>query len=396
MTENRWVDRETTDFSWSGNLYDFYRRVYAKLVAGLKVPFGLRGDERLPDSPVHEAIREALVNTLIHADYNGTVSILVVKRPDLFGFRNPGLLRVPQPEAIRGGVSDCRNRNLQKMFQLVGLGEQSGFGFPKIYTNWSQLHWRSPDLEERIDSNQTILALRMTSLLPPEAVEALRQRLGASTFDALANPERIALVTAYSENCVTHARMKELTKEHPRDLSAALHGLVSRGLLESDGKGQSTFYYLPGEHPLQASGASSVLGLDGSSPSSDHLPPSSEHLPGNSEHLPPSPEHLPANSEHLDPNAPLYQISTDDWARLLADTATIRETGKVNDRNQIHHAILTITQGRFLTLVQIATLLGRKKDSLRNHYINTMLDAGQLRPEFPNIKSHPKQRYTAT
>jgi predicted HTH transcriptional regulator len=81
---------------------------------------------------VHEALREALVNTLIHVDYTGRVSILVVKRPDMFGFRNPGSMRLPLEEVQQGGISDCRNRNLQKMFQLVGLGEQAGSGIPKI------------------------------------------------------------------------------------------------------------------------------------------------------------------------------------------------------------------------------------------------------------------------
>jgi len=394
VTENRWIDRETTDFSWSGNLYDFYRRVYAKLINGLKVPFGLRGDERVPDSPVHEAIREALVNTLIHADYSGTCSILVVKRPDLFGFRNPGLLRVPIKDAIHGGVSDCRNRNLQKMFQLVGLGEQSGFGFPKIYNNWSQLHWRSPDLEERIEGNQTILALRMTSLLPPEAVDTLRRRFGPK-IDQLTNPERIALVTAYAESCVTHDRMKELTQEHPRDLSQLLHGLVDKELLESDGKGKATFYFLPGEHPIRPSGAGSVFGLEGASPSSGHLLTSSEHLSPSSEHLPPSSEHLPPSPDHLNPDSEHFQITAVAWAQLLAQAAAIRETGKI-DRETMVQMILTLTQKRFLTLVQLATLLGRGNDTLRNHYVTPMLDAGFLRPEFPNIKSHPKQRYTAT
>ena len=38
-TERRWVDRLTTDGSWSGNLYDFYRRVMQKMTSDLKVPF---------------------------------------------------------------------------------------------------------------------------------------------------------------------------------------------------------------------------------------------------------------------------------------------------------------------------------------------------------------------
>jgi ATP-dependent DNA helicase RecG len=116
IAESRWVDRLTTDGTWSGNLYDFYRRVIQKLFADLKVPFKLKGTSRVDETPVHEALREALVNTLIHADYTGRVSILVVKRPDMFGFRNPGSMRLPLEDVKQGGISDCRNRNLQKMF----------------------------------------------------------------------------------------------------------------------------------------------------------------------------------------------------------------------------------------------------------------------------------------
>ena len=117
-TEKRWIDRVSVDGTWSGNIYDFFRKVYPKLVKDLQVPFSVNDGQRRDDTPVHVAIREALVNSLIHADYSGRMSILVVKRPDLFGFRNPGLMRVPLELALAGGNSDCRNRRLQTMFQL--------------------------------------------------------------------------------------------------------------------------------------------------------------------------------------------------------------------------------------------------------------------------------------
>ncbi|MFY7940689.1 MAG: helix-turn-helix domain-containing protein, partial [Burkholderiaceae bacterium] len=120
--EKRWIDRLVPDGSWSGNVYDFFRKVYQKLTADLKVPFQLHDGQRVEDTPVHEALREALVNTLIHADFSGRVSVLVVKRPDMYGFRNPGRMRIPVSQAIHGGNSDCRNRRLQTMFQLVGYG----------------------------------------------------------------------------------------------------------------------------------------------------------------------------------------------------------------------------------------------------------------------------------
>jgi predicted HTH transcriptional regulator len=65
-SETRWLDRIVPDGSWSGNLFDFFRRVIRKLTADLKVPFVLKGGTRIDDTPVHQALREALVNTLIH------------------------------------------------------------------------------------------------------------------------------------------------------------------------------------------------------------------------------------------------------------------------------------------------------------------------------------------
>jgi len=150
-SDRRWIDRVTTDGSWSGNLYDFYRTSIQRLARDLKVPFRLKGITRIDDTPVHEAVREALVNMIIHADFTGRVSLYVIKRQDMFGFRNPGLMRVPINQAIRGGISDCRNRNLQKMFQLVGLGEQAGSGLPKVYRNWKKQHWRRPELVEQLE-----------------------------------------------------------------------------------------------------------------------------------------------------------------------------------------------------------------------------------------------------
>ena len=101
--DSRWIDRIYPDGSWSGNVFDFYRRIYRKLTTELKVPFELQDGIRQGETKVHESIREALVNTLVHADYTGRSSILVVRRPDLFGFRNPGLMRIPPEIAVKGG-----------------------------------------------------------------------------------------------------------------------------------------------------------------------------------------------------------------------------------------------------------------------------------------------------
>ncbi len=112
----------------------------------------------------------------------------------MFGFRNPGLMRVPLYLAIRGGQSDCRNRNLQKMFQLAGLAEQAGSGLPKVYRNWTKQHWRRPELIEQHDPDQTILRRRMVSLLPEDTLTELDARFG-KRFRELPETARLALAT---------------------------------------------------------------------------------------------------------------------------------------------------------------------------------------------------------
>jgi len=381
--ETRWVDRVTLDGSWSGNLYDFYRVVMKKLSTDLKVPFKLKGDERVEDTPVHEALREALVNTIIHADYSGNCSILVVKRPDLFGFRNPGLMRIPKFEAIRGGVSDCRNRNLQKMFQLIGLGEQAGSGFPKIYRNWQLQHWRNPTLEERHESNQTVFIMKMISLLPEESVTALKQELG-ETFNELKDIERLALVTAYSEGCVNHSRLKEVSKEHPHDITLSLHSLVEHGFLWTEGSGRAMFYYLPGRHPME----DEMFGGRACAKSgSEHLEESSEHLEESSEHLQDSSEHSGESSEHL-------HDSSEHSETLLAIAKPVR-TARRAPKELVISTILELCDGRYLTLEKLSSLLNRHKDTLRTHYINPMLQDGQLEQKYKNITTHPNQKYRA-
>lgn len=161
-TANRWTDRITLEGHWSGNLYDFFHIVYPRLARHLKTPFHLEGGTRIDDTPAHIAIREALVNTLIHADYSGRASVRVMKRPDMFQFRNPGLMRIPIEDALRGGEADCRNKKLHQMFRYVGIGEQAGSGIPKILDGWKRSHWPLPSLREETDPyDQTIFELRI-------------------------------------------------------------------------------------------------------------------------------------------------------------------------------------------------------------------------------------------
>lgn len=159
----RWLDRIVPDGTWSGNVFDFYRRVVNKLTADLKVPFVLKANIRQDDTPTHKALREALVNCLVHADFTGRIPVLVIKEPCGFTFRNPGALRIPVEQALQGGVSDCRNRTMQQMFLMIGLGERAGSGMSRILHGWQDQGHDLRLLEYYEPQEHTVLEMRWRS-----------------------------------------------------------------------------------------------------------------------------------------------------------------------------------------------------------------------------------------
>jgi len=376
----RWIDRITTDGSWSGNLYDFYNLAIQRLSRDLRVPFRLEGTTRIDDTPIKEAIREAFTNTLIHADYSVSVPIQIIKRQDMFRFRNPGTMRIPIADAIRGGLSDCRNRSLQMMFDLVGYGERAGSGLPKIFQRWSEQLWRRPELYEKSSPDQIILILRMISLLPKEVEQELEDRFGVQ-FSELSYIQKLALATVAIEGSVNHPRLREMSDMHPHDLSKELKELVMGRFLSSLGSGRATVYtfFEPkgqqlGQRTLEDSRESTltavpVIGSE-STPSSESLVPSSESLTPSSEHLVPSSE---------------------SWENQSLIDQKLRGRKKVPS-NEMKELILIACAQSFLTIREIGKILNRSHHSLRAPLSN-LIEEGLIDLEYPESLNHPHQRY---
>ena len=67
-----------------------------------------------------EAVREAFVNQIIHADYLSDAGTLkVVKRSNEFEFTNLGILKLPVEDIYRGGNSKSRNPRMQTMLRMI-------------------------------------------------------------------------------------------------------------------------------------------------------------------------------------------------------------------------------------------------------------------------------------
>ena len=71
----------------------------------------------------------------------------------------------------------------------------------------------------------------------------------------------------------------------------------------------------------------------------------------------------------------------------------MRETGRAK-QEEVKNVILQLCSEHYLSLRTIAELLGRKPNSMRNHYVNPMLDEGLLELKYPDRDRIIHSRHT--
>lgn len=358
----RWTDRLTLDGTWEGNVFQFYQRVMLKLSEGpgIKRPFQTNAAGlRVAGTQVVEALQEALVNALIHADYSGQGGIVIDRWVDRLELSNPGCLLVSREQLLRGGISECRNKSLQLMFQMLGAGDKAGSGIDRIRSSWAVQHWQSPVLREQYHPDRVILQLPMTSVLPDQAVAALRQRFGAD-FDMLESDAVQAVVTAQLEGQVTNLRLQEMLTRHRVDITRLLRDLVEQGFLHSDGVGRGTRYYLS-----QA--------LEEACPVTEEAPSVSALAPSVS-----------------DSASPVSKLQDPDLLRLAAPVRN-----KQRARPDLVQKVIIQLCGRdFLSAQDLGQLLNRSNiKRLQSEFLTPMVRAGELYLRYPDKPNHPQQAY---
>jgi predicted HTH transcriptional regulator len=97
-----------------------------------------------------EAVREAVINAIVHADYSiGGAGTKVAIFDDRIEITNPGLLPFGLTlETALAGVSRLRNRVIGRVFRELGLIEQWGSGLGRIDSACRSAGLAAPRFEE--------------------------------------------------------------------------------------------------------------------------------------------------------------------------------------------------------------------------------------------------------
>ena len=259
--DTRWTDRIiSSSGDWSGNVYDFFFRVYNRIQQDIKVPFKMDGILRVDDTPVHQALREALANCLVNADYYGRRGLVIIKRKDCLILSNPGNFRIEIDAAKSGGVSDPRNAAMLKMFNFIDIGERAGSGIPNIFRVWKEQGWALPTISESLDPD------RITMILPTQreknekiAGEKIQAIKASDKPQAIKTSDKPQAIKTSDKTSWVNASIIEYLTDHPSAktsdiavyvglsnsrLRVYLNALVQKEVLVLEGKNRNRTYRL--------------------------------------------------------------------------------------------------------------------------------------------------------
>ncbi|MBX2985078.1 MAG: putative DNA binding domain-containing protein [Bacteroidia bacterium] len=151
------------------NLWEAYFECFRRLRKTVDIQFQLTSEgfgEEL--SPGLNAVREVLVNMLMHADYYSTSCPRIRIFTNHIEFYNPGGLPKPLKELKEKDLSIPRNPILAKLFRMVKLAENAGYGFDKIESNWKRYNHTKP--EYNIDFDSVIIKMKIDEVINDENV----------------------------------------------------------------------------------------------------------------------------------------------------------------------------------------------------------------------------------
>jgi ATP-dependent DNA helicase RecG len=217
----------------------------------------------------------------------------------------------------------------------------------------------------------------------------------------------LALITAQVEGVVSHDRLKQISTDHPADLTKMLGTLVREGLLVPEGAGRGMTYRLPWQ-PRESSAVFDVgnVGkppeLGGLTPELGGLTPELGGLTPELGGLTPELGGLTPELGGLTPElmpqviSDLGQLSDaeQDELRQLAEAVNAI---KRNPPEAVRQTVLALCTGRYLGLRVLAELLNRRdrdgKD-LRTRILNPLVELGALQRAYPR-PNDPRQAYIA-
>lgn len=183
-----------------------------------------------------EALREALLNAIVHRDYGFSGSIIINVNDDKMEFISMGgLVMGLSTEDIRSGISQPRNKKLAEVFHRLRLIESYGTGIRRIFDLYKDCSLQ-PMIEVTQNTFKMILPNRNKSV-PAEKKDGKAEKT-----------EQMQVILDYiaQHGEINNEKVQEILGVKRTRAYTILKQMVDNGFVTTSGRGEAKKYYAAG------------------------------------------------------------------------------------------------------------------------------------------------------
>lgn len=399
-----WVpdpDRRFDTVELRDPLFRLIRRAQAAILDDLPKAFGLaEGELQRQDSPLvpQRVIREAVVNALMHRSYRLQAPVQIIRYSNRLEIRNPGF-SLKSPDHLGEPGSVPRNPKVAAALYDTRFAETKGSGVRVMREMCERAGLAPPLFESDRGQDQFTLRLFFHHFLGPDDLAWLARFKELQLSEA----EARALVVTREAGAIDNQTYREINKVDTLAASKALRRLRDAGLFTQKDRGSATWYQ-PTAQMLgvndrdsaaasQPAGELAAQGASGAGLSSN--PPGLSSNPGAlSSNLGPQDSNPRHPDQRDDPLAdPRRQALLNELPGALA--ARVGAIGQRRPPQEVQDLVVALCEQRAWRAEEIAALLGRNAETVRQNYLRPLLRVGRIAMTRPDKPNDPDQAYLA-
>ncbi len=374
---NQWIsdpDDRFTTIDMRGPLLLILYRLIDAINADLPKGF-LLPEEDLQATPAGlplKALREAIVNALMHRSYREHRPTQVIRYDNRIEIRNPGF-SLKSEENLGQPGSETRNPFIAAVFHDTNLAETKGSGIRAMRKLMQAAHLVPPTFESSRENNEFVARLLLHHFLDETDLEWLKQ------FESLnlSDPQKQALIFVREVGAIDNQTYRQMADCDTLKASNDLRILKNVEILKARGRGKAT-YYIAGDS----------LSTE---PSNLSAPPFGLSTPPFGLSTPP----LGLSTPPLGLSTPPPDLSTRPPfavpAELLLEMASLKQ--REHDLERIKNIIKKLCNIRPMKSHEIAGLFGKREDYFKRKFLGPMVGAQELKYLYPEMINHPEQAY---
>jgi ATP-dependent DNA helicase RecG len=348
-----------------GPIISLIDRIISAINDDLPTAFKLTDENgaRRSEVPIvpYKAIREAVVNALMHRNYKVARPVQIVRYSNRLVIENPGYSLKASEQFDKPG-SVIRNPHIAAILHETRFAETKGSGMRVMRKELQQVGLSVPTFESDRENDLFRVTFLFHHLLGKEEWEWLGKYKELALNDDLLR----ALVFVRETEQISNLTFRDISGLDTLAASNGLRRLRTLGLLDKKGSGSAT-YYVASPRLMD-----DIAAISNGDSLQDKVP------------------NLQGSDKNLQDNALIAALKAPDSVKRRIRFFLM---GRRADPEEVRTLILDICRHGVFSRDQIASIINRDPVYVAQTYLSGLLKEGKLEMEYPDIPNHPSQRY---